>query len=150
MAFFLLPKHCTVDRLHGVTTEKPILLKYIAMRTQNAAILPYCYSFDPELGIPSLSMNNLKTLYCHLYLYSQATTLNCTHTFCHYCIVQWMKKKNTCPICRKCIRSQNKSIVVDNFIDKMVENLSMELKNRRQEIVEERQSMYVIWAWLCC
>ncbi|PNF19196.1 hypothetical protein B7P43_G09606 [Cryptotermes secundus] len=68
-----------------------------------------------------------------------ATTLNCTHTFCHYCIVQWMKKKNTCPICRKCIRSQNKSIVVDNFIDKMVENLSMELKNRRQEIVEERQ-----------
>jgi E3 ubiquitin-protein ligase RNF8 len=80
------------------------------------------------------------------YLFSQATTLNCTHTFCHYCIVQWQKKKATCPICRKRIRSQNKSIVVDNFIDRMVENLSVELKNRRQEIVEERQSMYVILA----
>jgi hypothetical protein len=28
----------------------------------------------------------------------------------------------------------------------MVEDLSVELKNRRQEIVEERQSMFVIWA----
>lgn len=60
-----------------------------------------------------------------------------------------MKKKDTCPICRKRIRSQNKSIVVDSFIDKMVENLSVELKNRRQEIVEERQGMYMSFGLDC-
>jgi len=31
----------------------------------------------------------------------------------------------------------------------MVENLSVELKNRRQEVIEERQSMYVIWSVMC-
>jgi hypothetical protein len=28
----------------------------------------------------------------------------------------------------------------------MVENLSVEMKNRRQEIVEERQGMCIIWS----
>ena len=26
--------------------------------------------------------------------------MNCGHTFCHYCITQWRKKKANCPVCR--------------------------------------------------
>ena len=33
-------------------------------------------------------------------LYVEATTVNCGHTFCHYCITQWRKKKANCPVCR--------------------------------------------------
>lgn len=72
-------------------------------------------------------------------LFVTATTLNCAHTFCHSCIVEWQKKEKTCPICRTKITSQNRSLVFDNFIDRMVENLSVEMKNRRQEVIEDRQ-----------
>ncbi|KAH9632334.1 hypothetical protein HF086_010259 [Spodoptera exigua] len=33
-------------------------------------------------------------------LFVEATTLNCSHTFCKYCISVWKKKKRDCPICR--------------------------------------------------
>ncbi|XP_021917544.1 E3 ubiquitin-protein ligase rnf8-like isoform X2 [Zootermopsis nevadensis] len=82
-------------------------------------------------------------------LFVIATTLNCTHTFCHSCIVKWMEKKKNCPVCRTCITSQNRSIAMDNFIDRMVENLSVEMKNRRQEVVEERQGRRGHWARGC-
>ncbi|XP_046739602.1 E3 ubiquitin-protein ligase RNF8-like isoform X2 [Diprion similis] len=72
-------------------------------------------------------------------LFVTAMTLNCTHTFCQYCINTWMKKKKECPVCRTAITAMNRSLVVDNFIDKMVENLSVDYKKRRTEIVEERR-----------
>ncbi|XP_046418155.1 E3 ubiquitin-protein ligase RNF8-like isoform X1 [Neodiprion fabricii] len=72
-------------------------------------------------------------------LFVKATTLNCTHTFCQYCIDTWEKKKKECPVCRTGIIAMNRSLVLDNFIDKMVENLSVEYKKRRTDIVEERR-----------
>lgn len=75
-------------------------------------------------------------------LFVAATTLNCNHTFCQLCIANWLEKssvKKDCPICRATITQQSRSLVLDNFIDKMVENLSEDLKNRRKEIVEERR-----------
>jgi hypothetical protein len=47
-------------------------------------------------------------------------------------------------MCRTKITSQNRSIVFDTFIDRIVENLSVEMKNRRQEVIEDRQGMCVI------
>lgn len=33
-------------------------------------------------------------------LFVSAIVLNCSHTFCKYCITMWKKKKKDCPICR--------------------------------------------------
>lgn len=33
-------------------------------------------------------------------MFIEATVLNCSHTFCKYCITKWKKKKKDCPICR--------------------------------------------------
>ncbi|XP_033127726.1 E3 ubiquitin-protein ligase RNF8-like isoform X3 [Anneissia japonica] len=74
-------------------------------------------------------------------LFIQATTLNCSHSFCHTCIMEWFKKKKECPCCRTKVTTYTRSIVLDNYIDKMVESLSEELKIRRTEIVKERKSM---------
>lgn len=30
----------------------------------------------------------------------KSTTLNCGHSFCHYCIKSWKEQKAQCPICR--------------------------------------------------
>ncbi|XP_013142845.1 PREDICTED: E3 ubiquitin-protein ligase RNF8-like isoform X2 [Papilio polytes] len=72
-------------------------------------------------------------------LFVCATTLNCAHTFCKYCITMWKKKKWECPICRKPITSECKSLVLDSFIEKMVENLSAEMKKKRLDLLKSRE-----------
>lgn len=72
-------------------------------------------------------------------LFVKATTLNCMHTFCQHCINLWTKKRKECPVCRTPVSSMNRSIVLDNFIESMLENLPIRFKERRKELVEERE-----------
>lgn len=74
-------------------------------------------------------------------LFIKATTLNCMHTFCFHCINTWNKKRRECPVCRAPVKSMNRSLVVDNFIEKMLDKLPMHMKDRRAEIIEERKGM---------
>ncbi|XP_014785488.1 E3 ubiquitin-protein ligase RNF8 [Octopus bimaculoides] len=76
-------------------------------------------------------------------LFVQATTLNCSHTFCFYCIHMWMNKKNDCPVCRTSIKSQAKALVVDSYIDKMTAFFSPEMKEKRAQYVKERKALKV-------
>lgn len=52
-------------------------------------------------------------------MFIKATTLNCSHTFCKYCIEKWKKTENICPICRTKITSMNATLVLDNVIEKV-------------------------------
>lgn len=72
-------------------------------------------------------------------LFVKATTLNCMHTFCQHCIISWHKKKKECPVCRAKVASMNRSIVLDNFIESMLENLPTQSKDKRKELIEERR-----------
>ena len=69
----------------------------------------------------------------------QSVTLNCAHSFCLHCIREWRKRKDECPICRQAILSQTRSLVLDNCIDRMVDNLSPDMKDRRRELIVERK-----------
>lgn len=53
-------------------------------------------------------------------LFIKAVTLNCSHTFCNYCIGQWRQNKALCPICRTKIDTVSSTLVVDNFISKVI------------------------------
>lgn len=72
-------------------------------------------------------------------LFIQATTLNCSHSFCAFCIHSWLKRKKECPNCRKPTTSHSRSIVLDNYIDKMIEQLGDDAKQSRKNIVQERK-----------
>nr|XP_031544345.1 E3 ubiquitin-protein ligase RNF8 isoform X2 [Vicugna pacos] len=82
--------------------------------------------------------NELQCIICSEY-FIEAVTLNCAHSFCSYCINEWMKRKVECPICRKDIKSKTHSLVLDNCINKMVDNLSSEVKERRIVLIRERK-----------
>ncbi|XP_029448752.1 E3 ubiquitin-protein ligase RNF8 isoform X3 [Rhinatrema bivittatum] len=82
--------------------------------------------------------NELQCIICSEH-FIEAVTLNCAHSFCSYCIKEWIKRKAECPICRQDIVSQTRSLVLDNCIDRMVENLSLEMKQRRDALIQERK-----------
>ncbi|EDO48594.1 predicted protein [Nematostella vectensis] len=72
-------------------------------------------------------------------LFIRATTLTCSHSFCEYCLQSWLRKRNTCPICRCAVQSQPvRSIVLDNAIAKMVDSMDVASKERRRAVMEER------------
>ncbi|XP_060533262.1 E3 ubiquitin-protein ligase RNF8-like isoform X2 [Cylas formicarius] len=71
-------------------------------------------------------------------LFIKAVTLDCSHSFCEYCIGMWKKKKSECPICRKKITLSIRTLVLDNFIEKFVENSCVEVKEQRRKSLAER------------
>uniref|UniRef100_A0A3Q1F425 E3 ubiquitin-protein ligase CHFR n=1 Tax=Acanthochromis polyacanthus TaxID=80966 RepID=A0A3Q1F425_9TELE len=82
--------------------------------------------------------NELQCIICSE-LFIETVILNCAHSFCCYCIKLWRKKKDECPICRQVIQSQTRCLALDNCIDSMVENLSLDMKARRQALISERK-----------
>ncbi|KAM6432957.1 E3 ubiquitin-protein ligase RNF8 isoform 1-T1 [Rhynochetos jubatus] len=82
--------------------------------------------------------NELQCTICSEH-FIEAVTLNCAHSFCSYCINEWMKRKVECPICRQEIKSKTRSLVLDNCIDRMVEKLDMEMKEHRLTLIRERK-----------
>ncbi|XP_053917234.1 E3 ubiquitin-protein ligase RNF8 isoform X2 [Cuculus canorus] len=81
--------------------------------------------------------NELQCTICSEHLI-EAVTLNCAHSFCSYCINEWMKRKVECPICRQEIQSKTRSLVLDNCIDRMVEKLNVEMKEHRLTLIRQR------------
>nr|XP_060610053.1 E3 ubiquitin-protein ligase RNF8 isoform X2 [Anolis sagrei ordinatus] len=82
--------------------------------------------------------NELQCTICSEH-FIEAVTLNCAHSFCSFCIDQWMKLRLECPICRRVIISKTRSLVLDNCIDRMVEKLDEETKQHRLSLIQERK-----------
>ena len=75
-------------------------------------------------------------------LFIRTFTLPCSHSFCEWCIKEWMKGKRQqdCPICRKKITSDPVySLALDNAISKLVEKLDPEERKQREEVKESHR-----------
>ncbi|XP_015591582.1 E3 ubiquitin-protein ligase rnf8 [Cephus cinctus] len=66
-------------------------------------------------------------------LFVRAMTLNCMHTFCQRCIEAWKKKSNECPVCRTPVTSMIRSLVLDNFIDKMTNSVLTPYETQKKQ-----------------
>ncbi|CAH1105218.1 unnamed protein product [Psylliodes chrysocephalus] len=69
----------------------------------------------------------------------KATTLNCSHSFCKYCIDRWTAKQSDCPICRSKIIHQVPTLVLDNIIENIVHSLPKALQKHREKLMAERE-----------
>jgi len=75
-------------------------------------------------------------------LFVEATSINCGHTFCHYCIHEWKKKKPNCPVCRTDIKHLVQCKVLDEYTDKVYEQFVSEGgKLARASLKEERSKI---------
>lgn len=73
-----------------------------------------------------------------------ATTLQCSHTFCKPCLAEWIKQKKICPICRKRLtKPPTRNLTMENILDKLVKNLTKEEQDnrerRKKEIIEAEE-----------
>ncbi|KAL0880862.1 hypothetical protein ABMA27_002045 [Loxostege sticticalis] len=123
------------SQLESVESEKKNLLESLGAADPGGSSTKQ--STLAEVG--ELMENELQCSIC-AELFVAATTLNCSHTFCKYCITMWKKKKKDCPICRTAITSECKSLVLDSFIEKMVQSLTEEMKIKRQEMLKAREA----------
>ncbi|TSK58189.1 E3 ubiquitin-protein ligase rnf8 [Bagarius yarrelli] len=87
--------------------------------------------------------NELQCIIC-AELFIEAVTLSCAHSFCQHCIADWRRRKDECPICRQPIVSQARSLVLDNCIDRMVENLSTAMRERRTVLISQRKDKPIV------
>ena len=74
--------------------------------------------------------------------YVEATSINCGHTYCNYCISEWMKNKTNCPVCRTDIKQTVKCKVLDEYLDQVYDMFVGEGgKIQRQTFKEERSKI---------
>ncbi|XP_067010197.1 E3 ubiquitin-protein ligase rnf8 isoform X2 [Anabrus simplex] len=71
-------------------------------------------------------------------LFITPMTLNCSHSFCEFCIKQWRVHSSNCPQCRQTITSQTRARAIENFIERMISNLTEDLKERRNDLIKAR------------
>ncbi|GJQ75384.1 putative E3 ubiquitin-protein ligase [Trypoxylus dichotomus] len=79
--------------------------------------------------------NELRCSICRE-LFIKATTLNCSHSFCTYCIKEWYQNDKKCPKCRMKITTANPTIILDNFIGKILESAPDNVRKHRDEIIK--------------
>ncbi|ELU12223.1 hypothetical protein CAPTEDRAFT_208517 [Capitella teleta] len=70
----------------------------------------------------------------------QATSLNCSHTFCSACIETWLRQNRGCPQFRQIVTSRVRSLALDNHIDRLVDAASQEEKEARTQLKQERNN----------
>jgi len=82
---------------------------------------------------------------CHELLV-EATTLPCSHSFCELCLRVWLRRNNpgssrkSCPICRHRIETKAvHSVMLDNAIDKMIETMDEDRRERRTALKRQRE-----------
>merc|ERR1712042_35663 len=73
----------------------------------------------------------------------EASSVNCGHSFCAFCINHWMKKNTTCPLCRREIKQKTQCKLLDNIIDDIYDQLDDEEKMKRKKIKLERSQIEV-------
>ncbi|XP_050505660.1 E3 ubiquitin-protein ligase CHFR isoform X6 [Diabrotica virgifera virgifera] len=95
---------------------------------------------DSNMMSESQMENELQCAIC-AEMFVKASTLNCSHTFCKFCIDKWKEKQTICPICRTKITSQVPTLVLDNFIEKIIQGSAQDIQDHRRELLNERAQM---------
>ncbi|XP_060864597.1 LON peptidase N-terminal domain and RING finger protein 1-like [Metopolophium dirhodum] len=76
-------------------------------------------------------------------IFIKPTVLNCSHTFCESCILIWTDRVIACPICRVEVKSKSYCLTLESFIEKIVEHLPKEIKDKREVVIKDRINMKI-------
>ena len=73
-------------------------------------------------------------------VFIEATTTNCGHTFCHFCIHKWMQLGHeNCPVCRMKVTQKVAIKTLDNYTDKVYEQCESETRRAERSTLKEER-----------
>ena len=137
------PPESEEDQTHQA---KELLLSSIqALKTELAAknelLSKQTHVASTDAGGVVSSMTEEFTCVICQELFISAHTLPCSHSFCEFCIKEWIKTKKECPICRKCsLLGPVHTLALDNAIAAVESKLSAEEKKERDALKEGRKA----------
>lgn len=71
-------------------------------------------------------------------IYVNPLILNCSHSFCKFCVYKWLSKKKGCPQCRVRVTFQAENLALRNIINKMVSKSPVQFRETRDVVVKQR------------
>mgnify|MGYP001012846287 CR=1 FL=1 len=71
-------------------------------------------------------------------VYINPLILNCSHTFCKFCVYRWLSKKTGCPQCRITVCFQAENLALRNIINRLVQKASSQFQLNRTNCVNQR------------
>ncbi len=85
---------------------------------------------------------------CHEPLKKPILETNCHNIFCGKCLLQWMKDKETCPLCRKTIYNVDLIYLSEEVEDKAAVKINKILTKNQQilKIINKKNSSFIIFS----
>lgn len=71
-------------------------------------------------------------------IYINPMILNCSHSFCRFCVRRWLSRKTVCPECRVSVSFQAENLALRNIVNKMVQKSSPQFQSSRTTSVNQR------------
>lgn len=81
--------------------------------------------------------SDLTCAICHD-IYINPLILNCSHSFCKFCVYRWLSKQSGCPQCRMTVSFQSENLALRNIINRMVLRSSTAFQANRSNCVSQR------------
>lgn len=71
-------------------------------------------------------------------IYINPLILNCSHSFCKFCVYRWLSKRPGCPQCRMTVSFQAENLALRNIINRMIQKSSPQFQTTRSTNVSQR------------
>ena len=100
-------------------------------------------TFDTSINIKSCPISLVD-----FELGEEIIKLPCSHIFSLKSLEEWLKEKHTCPVCRYALKKdmpEERTTIINNQIDSLINFMSQQLRNSDDEISETLQTYFEIY-----
>lgn len=71
-------------------------------------------------------------------IYINPMILNCSHSFCKFCVHRWLSRKTVCPECRVVVSFKAENLALRNIVNKMVQKSSPQFQTGYTATLNQR------------
>jgi len=87
---------------------------------------------------------------CYETIKSPILETNCQNIFCGKCLLKWLENKNTCPLCRNIVKTEDLIIQTDDIEEKtkikLNEQKRMTKENKIADIITNKDGKFIIFS----
>lgn len=126
------------NKIKETKTNKPLQETVEDNKKEKVVVAPETSKSDNNFrDFQEILENELRCAICQD-IYINPLILNCSHSFCKFCVYRWLTKRRGCPQCRMTVSFQAENLALRNLISKMVQKSSPQFQTARADSVKQR------------